>query len=58
MINLTEVLERIFKASVMVHSFRVLGANGQEATLEVEMEIFGEPPSKTFLQIRCREPQP
>jgi hypothetical protein len=53
MINLTEVLASIYAAAVKVHSFRIVGGNGQEATLEVDLEIFGEPRSKAFIKIHC-----
>jgi hypothetical protein len=53
MINLTEVLASIYAVVVKVHSFRVVGGNGQEATLEVDMEISGELRSKAFIKIYC-----
>lgn len=50
-IKLTELLEKQYGAAVKIHSMRVATADSAGVTLEVELEIFSEAPSRTYVEI-------
>lgn len=50
-IALTELLEKQYEAAVKIHSLRPITFDKNEVTLELEIEIFGEAPTRTYVQI-------
>jgi hypothetical protein len=50
-IALTQLLEKQYDAAVKVNSIRVATAQADCVALELEIEIFGEAPSRTYVEI-------
>src|ERR1700758_843132 len=50
-IELTESLEKQYEAAVKIHSIRVVTVQPDCVTLELEIEIFEEAPSRTYVEI-------
>jgi hypothetical protein len=50
-IELTELLEKQYEAAVKIHSIRVATVQPDCITLELEIEIFAEDPSRTYVEI-------
>jgi hypothetical protein len=50
-IELTELLEKQYEAAVKIHSIRVATVEPDRITLELEIEIFAEAPSRTYVDV-------
>jgi hypothetical protein len=51
-IALTELLEKQYQAAVKIHSMRVATAQPDCVALELEIEIFGDEPTRIYVEIR------
>lgn len=50
-IKLTELLEKQYEAAVKIHNIRVVSHDKAGVNLEVELSIFGEQPSRTYVEV-------
>ena len=50
-IELTELLEKQYEAAVKIHSIRVATVQPDCIALELEIKIFAEAPSRTYVEI-------
>ena len=50
-IKLTELLEEQYGAAVKIHSLRVVTNDKVGLTLEVELSVFAEAPSRTYVEV-------
>jgi hypothetical protein len=51
-ISLRELLEKQYEAAVKILSMRLVTAEPSHITLELEIEIFSEAPSRTYVEIK------
>jgi len=52
-LSLQRLLEEIYDAPVAVHSMKVASAKDTEIVIEVELTVYDEERSKTFVTIIC-----